>query len=483
MSPLIYYLLAFGAYTISIILMTGQSFAWKETRLSFYLGGRRFSALPTTATFCATWMSPLSLVGYSMWLYSDGYVAFLASVNGWILGLLFFPFIVKRLRMKRVLSLPEWLEKTYGDKRVRKLVALTMIFLYTLYLVIQFRAFGIIVSYMLDIPSGFASTSLIYLFVLYTTFGGYISVVRSDMLNLLLIVLGVTVAAAFALPSGFSFATAADVFLMKDQLVSVKSLSNAEIFSAFAIMLSWGLGVAGNPQYAVRILASRTEKDAYKMIAASPFIVGWIYICVTFFILVCRSYYPAIVNIEETLSFARLGQYLPAFASTFLLIGVIAAAVSTANSQLLLAACSLCYDLFPIKMEDNKKESIVYYEDRFLVINRIAITVIASIALLLSHAGLPGYLMLGRISWTLVAICFFFPLFLPSWIINDKLFFVLSTALSVQCFLVFAAEISPENAMLAVLMLEALLFKMFKYSTLDNSRKTQDDPAGEEKDV
>ncbi|MFA5457382.1 MAG: hypothetical protein WC261_07100, partial [Synergistaceae bacterium] len=65
----------------------------------------------------------------------------------------------------------------------------------------------------------------------------------------------------------------------------------------------------------------------------------------------------------------------------------------------------------------------------------------------------------------------------------DKLFFVLSTALSVQCFLVFAAEISPENAMLAVLMLEALLFKMFKYSTLDNSRKTQDDPAGEEKDV
>ena len=80
-----------------------------------------------------------------MWLYSDGYVAFLASVNGWILGLLFFPFIVKRLRLKRVLSLPEWLEKTYGDIRVRKLVALTMIFLYTLYLVIQFRAFGIIV--------------------------------------------------------------------------------------------------------------------------------------------------------------------------------------------------------------------------------------------------------------------------------------------------------------------------------------------------
>ncbi|MDD4159806.1 MAG: sodium:solute symporter family protein [Synergistaceae bacterium] len=479
MSPLIYYLLAFGAYTICIIMMTGQSFAWKETRLSFYLGGRKFSAFPTTATFCATWMSPLSLVGYSMWLYSDGYVAFLASVNGWILGLLFFPFIVQRLRMKRVLSLPEWLEKTYGDTRVRKLVAVTMIFLYTLYLVIQFRAFGVIVSYMLDIPSGFASTSLIYLFVLYTTFGGYISVVRSDVINLLLIILGVTVAAAFSLPSGFSFKTAAGVLLMKGQLETVKTLSYAEIFSVFAVMLSWGLGVAGNPQYAVRILACRSEKDAYKTIAVTPFIVGWIYVCVTFFILVCRSHYPIINDLEETLSFARLGQFLPSFASASLLIGVIAAAVSTANSQLLLAACSLCYDLFPIKMEEDKKENLVYYEDRFLVINRIAITLIASAALLLSHAGLPGYLMLGRISWTLVAICFFIPLFIPSWIIKDKLFFVLSTALSVQCFLVFAADISPENAMLAVLILEALLFKIFRYSAAYRGREKPEEKTGE----
>ncbi len=166
---------------------------------------------------------------------------------------------------------------------------------------------------MLDIPSGFASTSLIYLFVLYTTFGGYISVGKERHAQPLLIVLGVTVAAAFALPSGFSFTSAADVFLMKGQLESVKSLSSAEIFSAFAIMLSWGLGVAGNSPVRCQNTCQPDRKDAYKMIAASPFIVGWIYICVTFFILVCRSYYPAIVNIEETLSFARLGQYLPQF--------------------------------------------------------------------------------------------------------------------------------------------------------------------------
>lgn len=457
MSPLIYYLFAFGVYTISIILITGQSFAWEENRKSFYLGGRRVSMLPSTATFCATWMSPLSIVGYGMWLYRDGYVAFLASVNGWLLGLLFFPFIVNRLRAKRVLSLPEWLEKTYGDARVRKLVALTMIFLYTLYLVIQFRAFGIIVSYMLEIPAGFAATSLIYLFVLYTTFGGYTSVVRSDVLNLLLIVIGVTVAAYFSLSEGFTPGAAVNILSMKDGPDTARVLTPAEIFSAFAIMLSWGLGVAGNPQYAVRILACRTKRDAYGMLSLAPFIVGWIYICVTFFILACHSNYPVLENIEETMAFAKLSQFLPNFAGTFLLIGVIAAAVSTANSQLLLAACSLCYDLFPMKVNENKSTNPME-EDHFLLVNRIAITGIASVALILSHAGLPGYLLLGRISWTLVAICFFFPLLFPNWVAGDILFYVLGVALLLQFVLVFIVRISPEYAMLAVLFVEAALF-------------------------
>lgn len=469
MSPLIYYLAAFGAYTVSIILMTGQSFTWKETKSSFYIGGRRTGLISSVSTFCATWMSPLSLVGYSMWLYRDGYVAFFASVNGWLLGLLFFPFIVKRLRGKRVLSLPEWLEKTYGDPRVRKLVALTMIFLYTLYLVIQFRAFGVIVSYMLDIPPGFAATSLVYLFVLYTTFGGYPSVVRSDVLNLFLIIAGVTVAAYCALPDASDPGAVGKILMMDGIDVQWYPASIAEIFSMFAIMFTWGLGVAGNPQYAIRIIACRTRKDAYRMIAISPFILGWIYVCATIFILVSRTKYLGVGNLEETLAYAKLSQFLPDFAGTFLLIGVIAAAVSTANSQLLLAASSLCYDLFPIKEKAGEYgQGSPVEEDKFLFLNRIAITAIASTALFLSHAKLPGYLMLGRISWTLVAICFFFPLFVPSRVIKSMLFYVLSVALCLQFVLVFIVGISPEYSMLVVLLVEAAIFKFHKFFSADS---------------
>ena len=459
MTALAYYLAAFAVYTISIILLTGQSFPQRESLRSFYVGSRGVPLWPTVGTFCATWISPLSLVGFSMWYYREGYIAFWASVNGWMLGFLFFPFIVKRLRLARVVSLPEWLEKKYGDVRVRRLAAAAMVLLYTIYLVIQFRAFGIIISYMLEIPQGFASMSLIYLFVLYTTFGGYPSVVRSDTLNLFLIVAGVSAAAWFALPDGFSAAAAADILRAEGRRFAAEELSLADALSASVIMLAWGLGVAGNPQYAIRIIACRSKKDAYRLLSVSPYIIGWVYLCVTFFVMVCRVKYPFIGNVEETLGFATLGQFLPPFAAMLLLICVIASAVSTANSQLLLAACSLCYDLMPLKRGASGDMS---GDERFLLANRVAVTLIASAALFLGNADLPGYIRLGTISWTLVAILYFYPLFTPGFVSREILFHVLLCAVVAQLALILAFEVEPEFAMLYVMCGEGIVFALWR---------------------
>ena len=93
-------------------------------------------------------------------------------------------------------------------------------------------------------------------------------------------------------------------------------------------MLAWGLGVAGNPQYAIRIIACRSKKEAFRLLSVAPYIIGWVYLCVTFFVMACRVFHPLVGNIEETLGFATLGQYLPPFAAMLLLICVIASAVS-----------------------------------------------------------------------------------------------------------------------------------------------------------
>lgn len=452
---LIFQLAAFGGYTLSLIILAGQAFSWNENRRLFYLGGRRLSLPVSIATFVATWMSAASLLGYTVWIYRDGYPAFTGSVNGWLLGLLFLPFSVAKLRKTRALSLPEWLGNEFGDSRLRTLSALALLLAYSFYIVIQFRVFGTIVSQMLEIPP-FLSSTLIYLFVIYTTFGGLPSVVKSDALNLVIIVLGVT-AAAFVILHRAGSPIILHSVLAKDYPEMLHSLDNRGFLFTFSMMLGWGLGVAANPQYAVRIMSARNARTAWSMIWISALIVGWIYVCTTFIGLGGKVLFPALPSLAMETSFCRLlASILPSQVYTLLLLAVLAAAVSTANSQLLLATCSFCYDLFPSWSANREKDFLS--EDHFLFINRLGIAGLATFSLLLSQLPLPGILDLGQYSWAVVAICFLLPLYMPGRKKKEHLFTAITVALLLHTVLVYGFHVRSEQALLPSLGIEGALW-------------------------
>jgi SSS family solute:Na+ symporter len=130
--------------------------------------------------------------------------------------------------------------------------------------------------------------------------------------------------------------------------------------------------------------------------------------------------------------------------------------VSTANSQLLLATCSFCYDLFPAWSANGKKDFLS--EDHFLFINRLGIAGLATFSLLLSQLPLPGILDLGQYSWAVVAICFFLPLYLPGKNRKEHLFKAITIALFMHTFLVYGFHVRPEQALLPSLGVEGILW-------------------------
>ncbi|MCF4114261.1 MULTISPECIES: sodium:solute symporter family protein [Dethiosulfovibrio] len=454
LQSLLYRLVAFGGYGMALILLAGRAFQWNETRRSFYLGGRGIALWPSVGTFGATWMSAASLLGYTVLLYQEGYAAFTGSVIGWMLGLPLLPLAVIRLRKSRALSLPQWLEERYSDDRLRSLSALCLLVVYTVYLIIQFRAFGAIVGSMLDIE-GFMASILVYLFVLYTTFGGLPSVVRSDGLNLMVIVVSVTVAAWSITSQTGGFPSIHERLLdLRPELL--QPWPKEGILASMTMALGWGLGVAANPQYCIRIISCKDRWTAWLTLAITSLTVSWIYICLTALGLGAKALHPFVTGGSQEVLFSRLMEAgLSPLPLALLMVGVLAAAVSTANSQLLLAACSFCYDLQGEKRMPSKDP---LEEDGFLFKNRIAVAIIATVTLFLSYMPLPGILQLGRYSWSMVALCFLLPLYLPRTKGRRGLFGAMSAALIVYNLLVWFSGMSPETAMLPSLLIEGILW-------------------------
>ncbi|MEA3508303.1 MAG: sodium:solute symporter family protein, partial [Synergistota bacterium] len=111
-----------------------------------------------------------------------------------------------------------------------------------------------------------------------------------------------------------------------------------------------------------------------------------------------------------------------------------------------------------VRGESRRPEQDPLMEDRFIFHNRIAITVISTAALIISFFNLPGILILGRYSWSVVAICFLLPLYSPLRPSGRGLFAAIGSALILHTLLVVFGGQLPEIAMLYSLLLEALLW-------------------------
>ena len=100
--------------------------------------------------------------------------------------------VARRLHQTDVITVPEFFRVHYGSRELQCVYGVIFMLVYILYLVSQYKGFGTVASAVFDIPYPLA-VGMVYLFILYTTLGGYRSVVRTDVFNLILLVLGLAV--------------------------------------------------------------------------------------------------------------------------------------------------------------------------------------------------------------------------------------------------------------------------------------------------
>jgi len=408
MSRVMIYMIYFTLYTIVLLFWGKSGFKKTNNIKDFCVAGNSLGLFISVSTFTATLFSAVSMQSVTGSVYQYGYSTILYSVIGWLLGGSCLIFVAFKIKQYDIVTVSDYFRIRYESRKYQAFTGVITVICYILYIIIQIKGFGIVVSELLDINYNIAIL-LIYLFIVYTGFGGLFSVAKTDALNLIMVVVGVfLVAGSVLLNLGGITAIHQEVGIITNG-ASLDATSNG-LFSPVMILttsLAWGLGTAANPQYIIRITSAKDKKTGVRMICVSVFVLSIIYLGLMVIGMGSRVMAPtadSVESVDEILAYI-INTKIFSYVSGVMFISIIAAAISTANSQLLLLSSSFTYDIY---INLFKKE---ISNDKFLNINRVIIFIAGTVSLLLSIHPLETLLIYGSYIWSIVAVTFLCPLY------------------------------------------------------------------------
>ena len=383
-------ILAFSLYFIAMLGIGVYFFLRSKvvTEKDYFLGGRQMGPWVTAMSAQASDMSAWLLMGLPGSILAFGFgqawigigLAIGTALN-WIL-------VAKRLRkFSRAagdsITLPQYLSNRFLSKSHAVSIICAVVFLvcFTIYVASAFVAgAGVFTTLVPELDASAAMIIFAAIVVIYTFLGGFNAVCWTDffqgllMLGALLIVPIVVgfwrelepaaLTTIYTGPAGEEFKFTTNFF----------SASWKEIISG----LGWGLGYFGMPHIIVRFMA--IEKPSMVKKSATVAII-WVVLSLGATILIGylgRMFVYSngtdlsevlLAQGKQSLIFVELARdVFPSFIAGLLLAAIIAASMSTADSQLLVAASSFASDLYKPIIRKNASNREMLWVSRVIVL-------------------------------------------------------------------------------------------------------------------
>ena len=355
----------------------------------YFLGNRRLGAWVTSLSAEASDMSGWMLMGVPGFAYlaglNAGWIAVGIAIGTWAN----WQFVAARLRRYteiagNALTLPEFLQNRYKDTSnlLRIVPAIFILIFFILYTSSGFVSAGRLfetvfgLDFQLAIFLGAGSV------VFYTLIGGFLAVSRTDFIQgvmMFFAILLVPTCAAMSL-GGFSDTITAisnfkssmfDPFMKPDG----STISAIEIIS----LMAWGIGYFGQPHILVRFMAVKSTAEIPQ---ATRIAMTWVILSLAAAVAVgmVGTVYlstPLAGTDSEKVFLVMTNNLFPPIIAGIVLSAVLAAIMSTASSQLLVAASAFAQDFYKTLLRKDATQSELVW------ISRASVLIIASIAVYL----------------------------------------------------------------------------------------------------
>ncbi|EIZ1409756.1 sodium/proline symporter PutP [Vibrio vulnificus] len=394
-----------GTFIAYLILMVAIGvYAYKKTSSSsdYFLGGRSLGPWPAALSAGASDMSGWLLLGLPGYAYAAGIESFWLAggllVGTWANWLV----SAKRLRTYSIqtdaLTLPEFLSRRFDDKSklIQTISAFFILLFFLFYTSSGLVAGGKLFETVFGLDYSTAVLIGTLCVVSYTLFGGFLAVSWTDLVQGLLMAAALMIVPIAVMEGGFG-QLATDMHNINPELLTLWNDAKGEPLSAIAIisLVAWGLGYFGQPHILARFKASRTNRE---LGTARRIAVGWTALSMAGAILVGLvglvwvNGHPGTELADGEKIFMLLVNtvFHPVIAG-ILLAAILAAVMSTADSQLLVSSSALAEDFYKqvIKPDASSQEIVM--------VGRIGVVVISIIALILAMT--PDSSVLGLVSY------------------------------------------------------------------------------------
>ena len=339
------------------VLMLGIGW-WASKRNSdsedFYLGGRKLGPMVAALSASASSSSAWSLLGVSgaafawglpaIWLIPSTIAGFL--INWYLIA----PRLYTQSRASGALTLTEFIAGPPGDparQTIMRMGAGVILFSFTFYIAAQFQAAGTTFASVLGIEQGTAIMIGAAVVLAYVWLGGFWAASVTDTVQGLLMAFSALLLPLLAVIAvggpvelvGSMFHSDVNGYqLWTDQASFPAALGF--VFGLFGI----GLGYPGQPHVVNRFMAIESEKA---IVHGRRIAVGWACIIYTGMVLLgwCGRILVENLGDGEQLLFVLATMLLPALLAGVMVSAILSAIMSTADSQLLVAASSVSHDL------------------------------------------------------------------------------------------------------------------------------------------
>ena len=362
---------------------------------SYFLGGRQMGPWVSALSAGASDMSAWVLMGLPASIYAAGlgqaWIAIGLGIGYALSWLLEAP----RLRRYSIaagdsITIPQYLTNRFLTKKKALQIICAVIFLvaYTVYAASSIKACGTLFNQVMGIDSSVAMYIAAAIIISYTFFGGFTAVCWTDFFQGMLMLGALLIAPIFAVSMLNLGDNSALQELGSGYWNPFIDDTGAVAWKDIVSGLGWGLGYFGMPHIIIRFMSLRSDKDLKK---SAKIGITWTTLILIFSVaagVIGRLYMGGDLADSSTVFIQMVRKIFPGIISGLLLSAILAASMSTADSQLLASASAFASDVYKPVIRKNKAS-----DKEMLWAGRIVVLAIALVALLIAANPNSGTIM------------------------------------------------------------------------------------------